>query len=363
MLNFETMGLDQLLKLVDNNFYQKVTTEEQFIDFIINIYHKACLENGMSTNPSTVVVTKLQKKDYAVFNHLKNKLFINKCPIDFFEECKKQNNLFLPFLMIETAVHEARHFSQFNLNSKVDSYLKDYAQFALFFPAATTDMHYNTDPLEVDAKHYTYSLLEKYPFLNKYQSHRDFYNSEYKNASGYSSIYTALLKANSIMHQIGQVTADQQRVFASLDASCSAFLQEHGIDITEFCKALLQLRIRKDEVDRLTNRPTENKLIEKTSEALKQELLKKIFTDKVLTCDDLLKCKQTIFSLNTRVPIKELAFYEIKFDAFRAQETRALYRHYAPKFLSFGVKAKTALPAPQEELTFKSEYNGSLTNS
>ena len=356
MLNFDNMNLDQLLRLADDNFYEKVTTEDQFIDYITSIFYKTCLINGMSTNLSSVFVANLQQKDYALFSHVTNKLYLNKRFFDLFDECKKEKNLFLPFRMIQTALHEARHFSQFNCRSKVDEYLKDYAQFSLYFLDATVDMHYNTNPMEVDAKHYAYSILQAYPPLNKYQSHKAFYNGEYQHASGYSSIFTALLKANSIMKRDG-VTDVQKRVYNDLNIDCEKFLAENNIDIKEFCKSVLQLKIRQDEIDRLTNRPTENTLIQKVSTPLKQELLLKIFTDKILTSEDLLKCKEKLLSLNTRLPVKEFAFYEIKFDTFRARETRALYRRFAPKFLDFGKKARTAPSPPREEIEFNNKYN------
>lgn len=363
MLNFEEMSLDQLLRLVDNNFYKKVTTKDQFIDYITSIFYKTCLINGMSTKLSAVFVTNLQKKDYAIFSHMTNKLYLNKRFFDLFDKCKKRNNLFLPFRMIQTALHEARHFSQFNCRSKVDEYLKDYAQFSLYFRDATVDMHYNTNPIEVDAKHYAYTILQNYPYLNKYQSHKAFYDTEYQHASGYSSIYTALLKANSIMRKSGSVSDTQRRVYNDLNIDCERFLEENNIDIKEFCKSVLQLKIRQDEIDRLTTRPTENKLVQETSTPLKQELLLKIFTDKVLTSEDLLKCKEKLLSLNTRLPVKEFAFYEIKLDMFRARETRALYRKYAPKFLDFGRRAISAPNAPREELEFNKEYNADEENS
>lgn len=357
MLDFKNMSLDQLLKLVDDNFYQKITTEEQFVDYVMNVYYKACLENNAPTNFSPVLIKEIRKKDYAIFNHLKNKLVINKWPIRLFTQCKKNNNLFLPFRMISTVVHEARHIAQYYYPSKVDEYLKKYAQFTLLFPETTTEMFYNTNPLEVDAKHYTYSLLLSYPYLNKYQSHKKFFNKEFQRASGYASIYDALLKAKSIMRRCQNVPEAHQKVYTALDISCTKFLAEHGIDKEKFKATSTQLNIRKSNVNRLTNRPTEVRLVEETKKPLKLEILKKIFSDKALTHEEFINCEKILFALPVRPPAREHAYFEIVYDAFRALETRALYRHYAPKFLDFGIKAQSAPDVPTEEVDFMEEYN------
>lgn len=357
MLNFKEMSLNDLLSLVDNKFYQKVTTQEQFINFIINIYYKACLENGMSTRLSPIIVTELQRTTYAVYNHFQNKMLLNKRPFNYFEECKQQGNLFLPFLMIQTSLHEARHFSQYNCRSKVDEYLKDYAQFALYFPTCVDEISYDTNPLEVDARHYTYSILQKYPYLNKYQSHKAFYKSEYDSASKYASVYTALLKANGLLTKDkAHITPNQMQVFYDMQLSCEKFLNDSKIDIKDFCKSLIQLLIRQEDAERQTRRPTEEKLIERVSSPLKKEMEEKIFKDKILSSDYLLKCKNILLSLNARLPSKELAFYTLKFDTFMALETRAIYKSFAPNFMDFNARAITAPNPPKEEISFMQEY-------
>ena len=357
MLNFRVMTLDQLLALVNDDFYKNVTSKAELEAYSKNVYHKACLADGDFNNPSQFYIRSFQERAFGLFDHIHNIIYINQILFDLFEKSKQENNIFLPYILTQTLVHEARHFSQNNQKSSVDGYLKKFAFCTKVFKGFDSDIASDTNPLEVDARAHTFTILQRYPSMQRFQNHQNYLKTEIRRKRGYSSIFASVFKT-MLKQQLYQGPRNDylDSQLEKLKQSCIEFLENHSIDTDEFSKSIMQYAINQRLVRCYSKRPTEDRLIETESHPLVQALEDKIYYDGIIDDSSLLKCHDKIYSLNIRPAIQDYAYYSIKLNAFRALETKELYDTYAPQFRDFESKVASAPLPLEEEVTFMREF-------
>ena len=355
MSNFSNCSLKQLLNLINKDFYDYISTKEDFINYATNIYQKACLSMGQNMPIGKVCIAKLAERVYGSFNQLNNVMYFDEKPFECFDLCKLQKNTFLPYRVAQTALHEARHYAQHNNGEAVDEYLRKFAVFSKVYKEFTTQKYidYNTNPLEVDARHYAYSVLYQFPYLRQFISHQRYIDCERKCSKGYSSIYIAYLRANSAMHQLKEIKNETViKVLEDLGKSCVSFLQTHNIDPKEFGNALLQFSIRAYNTRNLRYNEKETNLLNNESQKFDIEFAEKIFNDKIVTSEELLKCHDKMYSLKARPQMIERAYYQINLNTYKATETRKMYVEYAPMFKNLINLNTQNIQPPKDEIDF-----------
>ena len=88
MLNFRVMTLDQLLALVNDDFYKNVTSKAELEAYSKNVYHKACLADGDFNNPSQFYIRSFQERAFGLFDHIHN-IKTDFCPLQANGGCGK----------------------------------------------------------------------------------------------------------------------------------------------------------------------------------------------------------------------------------------------------------------------------------
>ena len=358
MIDFSACSLHQLLNMISPNFYSYVSTKEQLFDYATNIYLKACQSLGSIAPEGKIKFAGLTKNIYGHYNQFTNVMTFNSLPFECFDICSSQNNTFLPYKIAQAGLHEARHFAQHNNGELVDKLLRNFAVFAKVYPKFTleNDIDYNTNPLEVDARYYAYSTLLQYPYLRQYISHKNFIDSEKKCSRGYSSVYTAFVRANSAMVYFqGKKDERATQILQNLGSSSLDFLQKHNIDAETYNNMIVQLMIRERMTNGMRYNQKEQLLLSEESESFDKEFANIIFNDRILSSEELLKCKDRMFSLKARPQMIERAYFQIRVKAFGAIETHEMYKEFAPKFVELINTSVTATP-PKDEINFIKYY-------
>ena len=71
-------NLDELLDLIDENFYRKIQTKAEFIKFLESIYYSSCRQLGIEVDFSEFQVCPLPKNKYASISEYTYKTFVNQ---------------------------------------------------------------------------------------------------------------------------------------------------------------------------------------------------------------------------------------------------------------------------------------------
>ena len=359
-MKFDSLSFNQLISVIDERFYNRVRSKADLFDYLNALYRASCRQNGVRGEIKPLEILLMRKPDYSIFYPQNLSSGINMRLIDKFDLCRITKNSFYPFLLATAVLHESRHHAQAVSSSKVTGYLKQIAKLKTSIPAVSLTIGYHTNPSEVDARNYCFQTFKKYPFANKYQSHRDFYKSEISaSKADTSSVFQALLRIKNSFLELGQPTDPKLKQFVDdLQKSCFSFLKMYDINPDDFHKAMLNYNLKMDAFLRCTKRPTEFKILSEQKETLAKELSDKIYADITFPKQELKHCKDSLSMLKIRPEAKEYAFYQLKVDAYRLLESRLLYREFGHDFINFESLLPSAARAPREEVEFMREYKG-----
>ena len=353
-------NLDELLDLIDENFYRKIQTKAEFIKFLESVYYSSCRQLGIEVNFSEFQVCPLPKNKYASISEYTYRTFVNQKYVDLFDICKQANNIYFPFRLSEACLHESRHIAQYKGDGDVGELLHYYAQFTKVFPKFITDISKKTSPLEVDARYYAYCQLIKHKFLQRYLGNSQYVIAEQNKLCEYASIYNALLKTqNASRFGINKPSESAEQLQNKLTFACTRLLSKYKIDEKDYSSAFYLLASRERTVSKMTRRPTELKIIETNTQPIEQNIKERLSSGEDFSQEELLKWKEKMLSLAVRPEIAEKAYYALELNSFRARETRALYSEYAPKFAEFD-STKTLPPPPDDEIQYLEILRGKV---
>ena len=358
MVDFSHATLEQLLGSIDENFYYYATNPMEFENFIACIFVKACLSMDVYVNRNQVNVAYLPKTNYGVYDQKKKTMTFNRKMIEMYDLCKMYRITYLPFRLAQTALHEARHYAQFNKSPCVDELLIRFTKICRIYENLINkyDIDYNTNPIEVDARNYAFSVLSKCPNLQKFIVNSRYSKIEKKISVGCSSIYSLYMKIRSAMFWYsGEKPEYALKALEDLGKSSIKFLQENNLNPEKFGNTILQYKIRLEDIKGLRYSQKEQELLKQVFEEFDKTYLDMIFNDENVTEEELLKCRDRIFSLNAKPERLQEVYYHIRLRTEQASETRALYKHYAPEHVKL-LESDTP-PQTKEENNFWGIYN------
>ncbi len=153
--------LYKLLNIVDQDFYQKVYSVD-----LLKFYMTKVAQELMSINHLNQDISfYLQSHDhiFGSFSHRRHFIGINRRYFDLFDHFKETNNIFYIYKLLETLVHELRHYAQHSPDVKMPAIIKNYAICSKFATAIFNKSHPSHNLLEIDARYYCYQLFQKHP--------------------------------------------------------------------------------------------------------------------------------------------------------------------------------------------------------
>ena len=355
-MNYFMLSLGQLLALANEDFYKNVPTKEDFIAYLKAVGYYTCADNELNPDVKIYDIREIANNVRGLYHIATNKIILNQSIIDLFDKSKKENSLFIPYKMIQTVLHETRHYAQHSCRSNIDEYLKDYAQFAKVYPQCLRAINDDTNPLEIDARYYAYTKIKKYPNLDKYQSHRIYLKSELTKAKSISPVFVSLLKAHDYALKHEEVMdMEHTRVLNDFNISWKKFLTDNNIDISDYGNSLMLYLMHRDLPENSRKRPAAERVIRSAVTPYVKNIEEKILNDEEFPQEELLKCQDCIYKLNSIRLDKSLVFHAIKVKTFYEYETRVLYRTIAPMFSKFKEQINDAPAIPSDELKFSME--------
>ena len=121
-----------LLLASDKNFYNHVMTRLDVKEYILALHKAYCLENKIK--PCNVEISyDLEGNTYGCYSYSDHTIYINGKLLDIFYDCKDTNNIYYPYALITTIVHESRHLWQhFNLKKMYDKSIGDREKLSLY---------------------------------------------------------------------------------------------------------------------------------------------------------------------------------------------------------------------------------------
>lgn len=165
-----TAGLSskQLIGMIDENFFEFVPTKRKLMRFTRILIDKYCEEQGVA--PADIVTFANVSGIAANYNVNKFLIKINRGYTKSYEEIVDSKNYFFLFDYFESVLHELRHHLQNMGGRDVSPMLKSISRIERAVKAANylESTSYSYHPLELDARHFSYSTLRKQPFLTPY---------------------------------------------------------------------------------------------------------------------------------------------------------------------------------------------------
>lgn len=153
--------LYKLLNIVDQDFYKKVYNVDLLKFYITKVVRELMRINNLNQDISF----HLQSHDniFGSFSHRRHFIGVNRRYFDLFEHFKETNNIFYIYKLLDTLIHELRHYAQYSSNVKMPAIIKNYVICAKFATASFNKSHPSYNLLEIDARYYCYQLFQKHP--------------------------------------------------------------------------------------------------------------------------------------------------------------------------------------------------------
>ena len=238
MNKYSEKSLDELLSYFGDEFYQFVPTKEDFIWYLTEISHRIIEENGIKQFPQYNFFYNMQKNTM-LGSYSAGTIKMNNNLTNGFDYFKEKNNLHYVFKMIDSIIHETRHFLQDKQVESVSPIVKQYYTLDIFLPD-DNNVSYFTNVYEIDARYYTYQVMKEKDNLKTYISTK-YRDEEYTRSTFLSSHY-----ANILMLQKGNYSSLTKFNAESFKKVYMPFLESLGIDIDRMTAFLLTKTKRND---------------------------------------------------------------------------------------------------------------------
>lgn len=179
MLAFEKYSMDELLKLFNRDFYKNVTSVNELLRYLSALSFKVCEEAGERYPQYKIVDFKNNdvagKHIYKVANSggklvfTNNAIVLNLQYLNKFEHFKKTDNLYYIYTLIDTVLHETRHYIQYGQKQNVDPLVKAFTHCGVLLPKKALErVAYIMQPVEIDARYYSYQAIKRFDSMKKY---------------------------------------------------------------------------------------------------------------------------------------------------------------------------------------------------
>lgn len=236
--------LYNMLDIIDDGFYSKVYNVDLLKNYLTLIIREVMKINGLSSNIK-FYISNTKDNAFGSFSHRRNSISVNRRYFKLFEYFKESHNLFYIYKLVDTIIHELRHYMQYSPNVDNPAIIKNYVRCTNLATAIYTNTHTSYNLLEIDARYYCYQLFRLQPktsfFVNSSWYERQ--ENSRKNENSFSIIdYLANLD-NNLLFQI-----DTNSYKKTLIESLSALLK---INLTYKMPDTSQFSAIKDEGEKI----------------------------------------------------------------------------------------------------------------
>lgn len=232
MNKFSNKSLDELLAYFNEDFYKKISTKIEFIHYLEEISRRIIDVNGYREYPEYDFNGDMGNASGTLGKLRNNTITINEKLINAYDFFKEQGNLYYVFQMIDTIIHETRHFLQANEIESIDPIVKQYYTLDIFLPRYN-HVSYFTNAYEIDARYYTYQVM------NERTNLREYISSMYRDKEYSKSTYLSSHLANILMILNGDYSMLSKHNTLSFKKVYMPFIESLGIDVDRMAAFLL----------------------------------------------------------------------------------------------------------------------------
>ena len=163
-MNINELSYEQLCLLIDSEYFYDFVDSKEKVELYVNLLHRLyCKENNMRAS-SITFINGLSSNTYGYYNPIENKIYLNSKFLEVFNNCKENKNVYYPYALLSTIIHESRHKWQHNNINKMFSSNTSYREKISLY---ATDkkryeaMHAQKLKIKEDTKKYTGRQLIK----------------------------------------------------------------------------------------------------------------------------------------------------------------------------------------------------------
>ncbi len=238
MNKFTEKSLDELLSYFGEDFYKRIDSKEDFIDYLQAISHRVLETEGVKSMPQYTFGRELDKASY-LGQYGYGKISLNNKLIDGFDEFKKKDNLTYIFEMINAIIHESRHFLQ-DKGENIHPIIKNYYNLFAVLPQEDSNVSYSTSAIEIDARYYAYQIVKEH------DNFKGYINSSYRNNEFNSSISPSSHYADIINILNGDFSVLQKISAQNFEKTYMPFLESLKVDLGRM-RAFLATRNKRND--------------------------------------------------------------------------------------------------------------------
>lgn len=162
------LSSQELLSLVDENFFNLVNTKRKLTRFTRILIDAFCKENGIA--PADLVTKEFKNSVFAYYNDDNKLIEINSAYTRSYPEAVRTKNFYFVHHYFDTIIHELRHHLQNTSAKELSPIIKNVTRVTRNY--FVDDMFYNASygmhPLELDARYQPYKLLKDSSAIGKY---------------------------------------------------------------------------------------------------------------------------------------------------------------------------------------------------
>lgn len=327
-IDLSKLDLKQLIALGGRDFYKFVQNKQDLMTYLNEVCMRVCQENGLTVSPQLSIVD-LQGETMGI--SLLNNIGINAKLLNCFDIFKMLNNTHYVFMLISTVIHETRHFLQLGSLDNIDPIVKGFTAYHLTVPEfSLMPINYPTDVREVDARYYTYQVLNRDDTFKRHIYNKYYIDREMASSMNISSLAQSLLL--NLAHIDNYSRATSQIVY-SMKALYSEFLKGINLDLSMF-SSKLQLtdgNLGKVLAQILYYGNLINDVINKYQDKIKKNSRMELKMQRHI----LELGKKEIDELAVSEDVKQLAKDFLRMHAMTSYESCMLYSKIAPDFDNF----------------------------
>lgn len=170
--------LNQILNLIDKNFYKSVYNLDMLKTYLGVIIKEVLRINHLKTSIKFKTIE--HEHIYGIYSEKKKTIYLNKKYFILFDYFKKTNNIFYIYKIVDTLIHELRHMLQGKDIENIHPLIKSYAKYYHLAPASYEQYKksYKANILEVDARYYAYQIFKHNENLSKFVNSAWFIKNE-----------------------------------------------------------------------------------------------------------------------------------------------------------------------------------------
>ncbi len=233
MAVLKNLSLSELLNICNNDFYDIIKNKDEFFEYLKTISHRVCDAYKIQQYPNYKTDNSMRKSCTGLFLiKPPQTIALNGNLIEAFDHFKTSKNLYYPFLLIRSIIHETRHYLQHNSDIDMDPIVKKYATYRMCSPIDIYKyISYGTEAIEIDARYFAFQVLRGRGLFDQFIYST---NSVYEETTRSKEISSIVRCLDETLKLYNNLLPETRTVLMDMNSAYNYFLYEIGLDREAF---------------------------------------------------------------------------------------------------------------------------------